>query len=109
MKNLSLTLIIAFSTVTSFAAIEDFNQLINDAEKAQKAVHQEIKATVVQEAKLNAPKARQHKPEAIVGTVETVHINTDKNLLRFAKEKKIFKASDKKNDNRIAEEFLELE
>ena len=100
----SLVLVLAvFTTLNAYAV--DFNAIIDENSKAQNELSAQIKADVneSQQAAYDATK------NYIKDDVKIVNVKTDRNFLKFAKEKKQYKASTEKTEKRLAQEFKDLE
>lgn len=107
MKTIILLSVIVSSSL-SFAKVTDFNSLIIENSSAQSELHSQIQASVA-DAKLAVREAAIAGGKTISVASETVHVKTKADFLKFGKEKKYYKASDDKNEKRLAEEIQSLE
>jgi nitrogen-specific signal transduction histidine kinase len=108
MKKVLLTVVTVLATSLSALAGTDFNSLIVENSKAQNELHDQIKSNV-DEVKIAVQDRVQDGSKTVSIAAETIHVNTDKKFLTFAKEKKYYKPSEAKAQKRLAEEFQNLE
>jgi hypothetical protein len=106
MKNVLATILVTMIAAGSVMAV-DFNSIIIENSKAQSDLHFKIKETVTN-SKIAAELSAGSK-KYIADQKETIHVNTPKEFLTFAKEKKQYKASAKQGEKRLAQELKDLE
>lgn len=108
-KNSLVFIIITLATATSMAKIDNFNQMIRENQFIQNELQDQLK-TKHENNSLHGLNndAVQLKKNIKNDHEYSVHSPTKKSFLKFSKEKQQFKASEKKQFDRIAEEFSEL-
>jgi hypothetical protein len=104
MKKVLMIITAIMTTSVVATAGTNFNSLIVENSKAQTELHNQIKHTV-EDVKL----AVQEGSKTVSIASTTVHVNTSKKFLTFAKEKNYFKPSEARAQKRLAEEFQNLE
>lgn len=101
MKKLAVITLL-MSAQMSLASVTDFHSLIVENNQAQNELHDQIKNSIE-----TARVAVQEGSKTFSVASETaVPVKTNKEFLRFDKEKRHFKASEDKNEKRLAEEIL---
>lgn len=99
----TILITVLMTTLTSYAGT-NFNDIIVENMNAQNELHQQIKASVD-----DVKKSVVDGSKTISIAAETVNVKSNKEFLKFDKEKKYYKASDKKANNRLAEELQNLD
>lgn len=111
MKILSVAMIIA-STATGLAKTKatDFNDIIEQNNSAQKAMHSQIKQNMDETQALVAT-LKAERAEVVVASDENNSINvpTNKDMLKFTKEKQRFQPSRAESDKRLAQELEDMQ
>lgn len=104
MKGLNLIAIILLPLVVS-AKIGDFNELIKDTQASQQQLHSELR-NGLDMSRVAVQNAVQ--PQVVVDS-ESYQVNSPTNteILKFDKEKRSYRPSQKKQDERLAEELKE--
>lgn len=103
-KMMALLLVLAPSF--SFAKVSDFHNMIEDNMKAQKQLHETVQ-TQVEAARIAA--RVQSEDNTIVADAKEINVPTKKGMLVHEKEKTYYRASEKKQMDRLASEFNESE
>lgn len=104
LKMIALLMVLAPSF--SFAKVSDFHDLIEDNMKSQRELHGQVQTQV--EAARIAAKV-QVEDAILVADSGTVNVATKKGMLVHDKEKTFYRASEKKQLDRLASEFNENE
>ncbi len=109
MKNFLITLILA-STATGFAKTKatDFNDIIEQNNLAQKAMHTQIKHNMDETQALVAS-LKQERVEVVASDNETINVPTNKDMMKFTKEKQRYQPSRAENDKRLAQELEDMQ
>ncbi len=94
-------------TMTSQAKVADFNTLIVENNQAQADLHTNLKENL-EIARMAVQKESQQK-YIIDSTQETFNVRTNKSMLKFAKEKKQYRASQESQQKRLAEEISDAQ
>lgn len=90
----------------SFAKVSDFNALINENMKAQNALHKDVKVSgEIETVDLNKKK----NPQIILVEGSDISVQSNPELLQFAKEKGNHKANRRAMKKRLADEFKSLD
>jgi hypothetical protein len=88
--------------------VTDFNDIIEENNKAQKIMHNQIQQNLDETQQIIADLKAKHV-ETMVAEGETINVPTDKNLLKFAKEKQHYQPSKEVNDKRLAQEIDDMQ
>lgn len=104
MKGLNLIAVILLPLVVS-AKVGDFNELIKDTQTSQQQLHTDLR-NGLDMSRIAIQNAI--KPQVVVDS-ESYQVNspTNSDILKFDKEKRSYRASQKKQDERLAEELNE--
>lgn len=101
------TLLASISSLAK-TKVTDFNDIIEQNNKAQKLMHNQIQQNMDETQQILADLKAKH-PEAVVADGETINVPTDKNLLKFTKEKQHYQPSKDANDKRLAQEIDDMQ
>ena len=101
------TLLVSVSSFSKTKAT-DFNDIIEENNKAQKLMHNQIQQNMDETQQIIADLKAKHT-ETVVADGETINVPTDKNLLKFTKEKQHYQPSKEENDKRLAQEIDDMQ
>ena len=101
------TLLVSVSSFSKTKAT-DFNDIIEENNKAQKLMHNQIQQNMDETQQIIADLKAKHT-ETVVADGETINVPTDKNLLKFTKEKQHYQPSKEENDKRLAQEMDDMQ
>ena len=95
----------------SLAKVSDFNALIEENVSAQKELHGEIKKQMNTTTQALQPQGSDSKATAVFVDQDSEQVNTptSSRILKFKKEKSLKSVSQKKQLERISQEFNEAE
>ena len=98
------------ASVSSFAKAKttDFNDIIEENNRAQKLMHNQIQQNMDETQQIIA-ELKANRTETVVADSDTINVPTDKNLLRFTKEKQHYQPSKEANDKRLAQEIDDMQ
>ena len=108
MKKQAMIAVMTLIPAVSFAKISDFDAMINDNVKAQSELHTSVK-TNLKDAKEETQEARLKDPRERIVVVENSGVSynapTKKDMLAFKKERRLHRASEEKQFDRLANEI----
>lgn len=105
MKKLLLSL--SLLPLVAVAKVGDFNNLINENNKAQNELHQNLKQDI---DTTRMAYQKEAQPKYIVDQDSTtINVPTSKSLLTFKKEKTFYRASEEQKKKRLAEELSDAQ
>lgn len=104
MKLIALMMVLA--PTFSFAKVSDFHNMIEENIQAQQSLHSNVQSQV--EAARIAARV-QKEDHTIVADSKEFNVPTKKGMLVHDKEKTFYRASEKKQMDRLASEFNETE
>ena len=110
MKILSVTLIlVSVSMVFAKTKATDFNDIIEQNNLSQKSMHSQIKQNM-QETQAVMLALKQARVEVVVASdSNSINVPTNKDLLKFTKEKQRFQPSRAETDKRLAQELEDMQ
>lgn len=110
MKNLILiTLSLAISSVT-MAEVSGFHSMIVDNLESQKKLHGSVNENLKQtQAEVQKLQKRDNQYVVVENDNKVLNVKTKKELTTFQKEKMHYRASQKAQDQRLANELKEVE
>lgn len=94
-------------SATSQAKVADFNTLIVENNQAQAELHDNLKENL-EIARMAVQKESQQK-YIVDRSEETINVRTNKSMLKFAKEKIHYRASEQAKQIRLAEEISDAQ
>lgn len=101
-----LALLMVITPSFSFAKVSDFHNLIEENMKSQSELHKNIQTQV--EASRIAAHIEEEDTTMVANNSE-INVPTKKGMLTHNKEKTFYRASEKKQMDRLANEFSESE
>ncbi len=101
MKTIAILVLTVCATFTVQAKVNDFNSLIEENSKAQKELHTDLKQN------LNDTQAavKAVKQDYIVEAADTINSPTKKSFTAYKKAKTDYRAADKMEQKRLAQEI----
>ncbi len=110
MKKLSVFLVVSSLGLTAFSKtrISNFNEIIEENNKAQFEMHDQVRKSLDETDQVMA-ELRKQRIETVAEESEAINVPTDKKHLTFAKEQERSRPSKKENDKRLAQELDDIQ
>lgn len=110
MKILSVAVILASATAGfTKSKATDFNDIIEQNNSSQKAMHSQIKQNMDETQALVATLKAERTEVIVASENETINVPTNKDMLKFTKEKQRFQPSRAESDKRLAQELEDMQ